>query len=442
MRQRGKRTSFQERLEIKERAEAGQSDPEISRAVGCSAWTVRKWRRVSEREGQSGLSTQLGRPSTGTLGTFSSELRARILQLRWDYPGWGPDTLLIALRTDPYWSTQRLPSRSRLAAFLKEQGLTRRYQRHTYLPQPERRTPQQAHEEWQMDAQCNKKVKGLGTVSVIDVIDVKSRTKVESTPRHRVRKPATDDYYVSLRRAFLSYGRPLRLSLDHDTVFFDNTTPSPFPTRLHLWLIGLGVEVIFTRKRRPTDHAQVERNHQTMARQTLVGQTWPTQTALWHGLDERRAVLNHYFPARALHHQSPFQAFPDAPYSGRPYRPEWEKDLFETARVYRYLAQGRWFRRVRGNGHFMMGGYEYHIGNRFCRREVEITFDADRVVFVCKPEGCDELFDIPPQGLTKTDLMGDMALLMELPVYQLALPFTVEDQRRADLIGLISGTTF
>jgi hypothetical protein len=335
-----------------------------------------------------------------------------------------------------------LPSRARLAAFLKAQGLTRRYQRHTQLPQPERQTAQHVHEEWQMDAQCNKKVGGLDAgVSVINVVDVKSRTKVESTPRIRTRKPATDDYYVSLRRAFLNHGLPLRLSLDHDTVFFDNTTPSPFPTRLHLWLIGLGVDVIFIRKRRPTDHTQVERNHQTMARQTILGQTWPTQTALWHGLDERRAVLNHYFPARALHHQAPFQAYPDALYAKRPYRPEWEKDLFETQHVYHYLSQGRWFRRIRRNGHFAIGGYQYYIGNHFSLREVEITFDADQIVFICRPEGCDELVNISPQGLTKTDLMGDLALLMELPVYQLALPFTLEDQRRADLIGLISGTT-
>ena len=42
---RGQTTTFQERLEIIERATAGQSDPEIAAALGCSVWTVRKWRR-------------------------------------------------------------------------------------------------------------------------------------------------------------------------------------------------------------------------------------------------------------------------------------------------------------------------------------------------------------------------------------------------------------
>ena len=45
------------------------------------------------------------------------------------------------------------------------------------------------------------------------------------------------------------------LTLDHGTVFYDNTTPSPYPTRLHLWLLALGMQVRFTRKRCPTDGA-------------------------------------------------------------------------------------------------------------------------------------------------------------------------------------------
>lgn len=91
-----------------------------------------------------------------------------------------------------------------------------------------------------MDAQGALLVDGIGSVSLINVIDVASRLKVESCPRVRTPKPAAADYYVTLRRAFLTHGLPLRLSLDHDTVFFDNTTPSPFPTRLHLWLVADG----------------------------------------------------------------------------------------------------------------------------------------------------------------------------------------------------------
>jgi transposase len=84
---RGQTTTFQERLDISERAAAGQSDPEIAAALGCSVWTVRKWRRRGQQQGRSGLRSQLGRPTTGPLSTFPTDMRETILHLRRAHPG-------------------------------------------------------------------------------------------------------------------------------------------------------------------------------------------------------------------------------------------------------------------------------------------------------------------------------------------------------------------
>ena len=81
------------------------------------------------------------------------------------------------------------------------------------------------------------------------------------------------------------------------------------PTRLHLWLLALGVQVRFTRKRFPTDHAIIERTHQTITAQALLGQAYASPSALWAGLDARRDVLNHHLPSRALSHQPPLEAW-------------------------------------------------------------------------------------------------------------------------------------
>ena len=61
----GQRITFQERLDITERAAAGQSDPEIATGLDCSLWTVRKWRRIGQQYGRKGLTSQMGRPATG-----------------------------------------------------------------------------------------------------------------------------------------------------------------------------------------------------------------------------------------------------------------------------------------------------------------------------------------------------------------------------------------
>src|SRR6266568_6059032 len=120
---RGQTTTLQERLNISERAAAGQSDPEIAAALGCSVWTVRKWRRRGQHQGRIGLNSHMGRPTIGPLKTLPIGMREAIVQMRRTHPGWGPTTLLAELRVDPGFADQHLPSHSRIAALLGAQSL-------------------------------------------------------------------------------------------------------------------------------------------------------------------------------------------------------------------------------------------------------------------------------------------------------------------------------
>ncbi len=148
----GQTTTFQERLDIGERAAAGQSDPQIAAALGCSVWTVRKWRRHWQHQGRSGLNSHMGRPTTGPLSTFPTGMRDAILHLRRTHPGWGPNTLLAELRVDPRWVEHPLPSRSRIAALLGAEKLTRRFQKLSPLPIPAIQPEGAPHDEWELDA--------------------------------------------------------------------------------------------------------------------------------------------------------------------------------------------------------------------------------------------------------------------------------------------------
>src|SRR2546429_8601073 len=152
MRLPGKTTSFQVRLEIMEQASAGLHDTQIATALGCSVWTVRKWRRRSLKLGRVGLASHMGRPATGPVSSFPNDLKEAILHLRTLHPGWGPDTLVAALKTNASWCDQPLPSRAQIARLLKQAGLTRRYQPHHDLPQPPRASLSTPHQEWQIDA--------------------------------------------------------------------------------------------------------------------------------------------------------------------------------------------------------------------------------------------------------------------------------------------------
>jgi hypothetical protein len=438
---RGRVTSLAERIEIGERWTAGQTDPEIATALSLSVWTVRKWRRRYQQDGRAGLASHMGRPALGALGQFPPAVRDTIRDLRKNHPGWGPLTIRTELADQPHPADQHWPSRSRIAAYLKQEHCTRPYERHSELPQAAAGTPQQAHEEWEMDAQGVVQVTGLGPVAVINISDRVSRVKVASWPALHVARPSTPDYQVALRQGFRQYGRPRRVSLDHDSVFYDNTSASPFPLPVHLWLIGLGIDVQFITQPPPAAHSVIERTHQTVARQAFWGQVFTDGAALQSSLTARLDFLNTRFPSRAVDGQPPLVAHPEARHSGRPYRLEWEAALLDMQRVYDYLAQGRWFRRTSGVGQFSLGGQRYGLGRTWADQMLEITFDPQTRELVCLAEDGQREIRRPIKGLTKADLMGELDFLMDQPAYQLALPFSPATWREMMLANGLTGTT-
>jgi transposase len=437
----GRTTSHAERVEIGERWEAGQNDPEIAAAMGLRASTVRKWRRRYEKEGRAGLTSRMGRPATGALCQFPLEIRDIIREMREEHPGWGPITIRTELADMPHFAGLRLPSRPRIAAFLNQEGLTRKYERHSELPQAQAVDPQRAHEEWEMDAQGVVKVSGLGSVSIINIVDLFSRVKVDSLPCLNTSHPSTQDYQLVLRRAFVNYGLPERLSLDHDSVFYDNASPSPFPSMIHLWLIALGIDVRFIEESPPAEHSVIERNHQTVAQQAFMGQTFTDATALQVSLLGRLDFLNTRFPSRTLAGQAPLVAHPEARHSERPYRLEWEEAMLDMQHVYKYLAQARWFRRTSSVGQFSLGAHRYGLGKDFANRTLEITFDAQTQELKCLSEDGQQETHLPIQGLTKSNLMGQLSPLVSQPVYQLPLPLSESTWREMVLASDLTGTT-
>jgi len=359
-------------------------------------------------------------------------MRAAIVQMRQTHPGWGPKTLVAELRIDPRWAEQPLPSRSRIAALLKAEQLTRRYQKPSELPTPAIQLEGIPHDEGDLDAQGRMHVAGVGHVSLLTSIDVVSRLQVESYPCLETTNPPWEAYQLLLRRAFLTGGLPKRITLDPGTVFYENTSASPFPTRLPLWLLALGIDVCFTRKRGPTDHAKMERTPQPMTLQALLGQRWPDHTTLGVGLDGRRVMLNQPIPSSVLPDRAPLQAYPEAAHSGRSSRPEWEAEMLDLDRLFAYLANCRWFRRVRANGRLDLGGYDYSLGTTWRTQRLEVHFELTQGCFLGQLVGSETLLSFAPQGLTKPDLMGELGHLLALPAYQLALPFTFEAWRQLE----------
>jgi transposase len=443
----GSTTTLQERVTINELAQAGWSDRQISQQLGWSPETVRKWRRKGQRQGRAGLGPQMGRPKRGALSSYEAEVRQTLLHWRATHPGWGPVTLHSELKGESSFAGRKIPSVSSIGRLLSEHGLSRAYQRHSHLPSSRAAAEGIPHAVWEMDARGHEYVPQVGVISLIDLNDRYSHVRLLSYPclvgqQRWQRHPNTEDYQLVLRLAFTDWGLPEQLQVDHGSSFFDNYGKSPFPTRLHLWLLALGVTLSWGRPHQPRDQGMTERSHQLWSTQCLLGQEYQSWEALYGYLQRRRDFLNCQLPCATLDKQPPLQAFPQARHSPRPYRPEWEAQLLDLQRVFDYLAGGRWFRRVSKDGHISLGGQVFSVGRRWAGQQLEITFDATQAQFACLDEAGRLIHHLPPRQLTAEALMGHLTTVLKLPFFQLALPFDSDSQGVVQLCRIITGTTY
>jgi hypothetical protein len=143
-----------------------------------------------------------------------------------------------------------------------------------------------------------------------------------------------------LRTAFTQWGCPLEIQTDHEDVYVGAST-SDFPSRFTLWLPGLNIQHVTSCSHRPTDQAQVERSHRTLGDMTWKDETFAQVTELQAALDDRRQRYNVDLPVKAAdcHRQPPLSVHPTAHFSGRPFCPELEWQLFDLNRVDTFLAQ-------------------------------------------------------------------------------------------------------
>jgi hypothetical protein len=434
-------TTLEERQHIGALARQGYHDREIAQQLGWSVGAVRRWRRCSQRD--QALQNRLGRPPTGTLGTFPAEVRAKVSEWRDAHTNWGAKTLHTELALQGVAQGAQRPSMRSLARFLHANKKTRTYERHRTLPEAPATAAQAVHEVWELDARGHEHVPEVGIETLINLNDRYSHLRLLSYPcelgQERVTRHAnTEDYQVALRLAFCDWGLPDRLATDHESVFYDNLEKSPFPTRFHLWLLALGVTLTFGRLGRPTDQGMTERSHQLWQQQVLDGQTFANREALYQALKQRREVLNSSLPCASLGEVPPLQAFPEAKTPRRLYRLEWEMDLLDLTRIHAYLAQGQWFRLASNIGAVSLGQQRYCLGKVWARQQVAITFDpaTQELVFtVTQPARTKRL---PIKGITKDALIGELGPLVNLPVFQPMLPMSWNEFRAVHLCGTLA----
>ncbi len=175
-----------------------------------------------------------------------------------------------------------------------------------------------------------------------------------------------------LRLIFARWGLPRRLRVDNGKPW---GSWSDLPPALALWLIGLGVELIWNDPCRPQQNGVVERSQGT-AKRWAEPHACQTLAQLQTRLDEDDSLQRERYPlARGL---SRWQLFPGLTHTGRGYAEAEETGAWCLARVRDHLAGYAVPRRVDCQGKVSVYNRNLYVGVVHKGKEVCVQFDPEQ----------------------------------------------------------------
>jgi len=141
-----------------------------------------------------------------------------------------------------------------------------------------------------------------------------------------------------------------------------------------LWLIGLGIEMIWNRPRRPQDNGVVEKSQDT-AKRWAEPQTCATAAELQRRLEEMDGIQRQEYPS--VRGRSRLEAFPGLAHSGRAYSRAWERSHWSLEAVAKHLAGYAVPRRVSRTGTVSLYNRNHYVGIIHQGKDVYAMLDPE-----------------------------------------------------------------
>lgn len=236
---------------------------ELCERFNISRKTGHKWINRFKEAGMPGLVEQSRARKQQTHKTLEA-VEAKILELKYRYPSWGPVTIRSALyRQDANYVW---PASSTIGGILKRHGLVK-------PKRPRQKTPPhsqplahatQPNEVWSADYKGQFKLGNGQWCYPLTLTDNCSRLLIRCKGLHGPHlKPSLKVY----EQAFREYGLPKRIRTDNGWPFAMNTLGGLTP--LSIWLLKLGVYPERIAPGCPQQNGRHERMHRTLKAATL-----------------------------------------------------------------------------------------------------------------------------------------------------------------------------
>lgn len=190
----------------------------------------------------------------------------------------------------------------------------------------------------------------------------------------------------AMRHWFKRWGRPQQIQFDHGQPWCTSNrdaTHQRLPSLFELWLVGLGIDVVWSRPHHPQDNGIVERSHRTT-------QAWSAPEQC-HSLEQLQQRLDHCAVVHRQRyvgkdHLTRVQRHPHLNQVLRPYHPHHEPQLWQLQRVYDYLATGCWQRKVDASGRISLYNHNYTVSRAHAKQLLWVRFDPATGQWCCFDE--------------------------------------------------------
>jgi hypothetical protein len=298
--------------------------------------------------------------------------------------------LQLALKRRPSLAGKQLPQRTAIWNYLRYfyPRLMEHRRLRTQRPTAKTSSITAVHQRWQMDFKGDVHLKGLGQVKPFMVCDEFSGAPLAGIIHlvkqdHQSFPLSFRDIQANLRMIFTQWGLPDQLRMDRDPLWIGSSRLE-WPGTLLLWLIGLGIRPVINRPYCPTDNAHVERRNRIWHEHVYLGLKCQDLAQLQALTDQawqdRRELLPSCNPHCAG--QPPLLTHPELAQPRRPYLPDQEQALFDLQRVYTYLSQWEWQRKVDCLGSISIADYTRRVSADHIGQVVKVRFDLATHKFV------------------------------------------------------------
>lgn len=177
-----------------------------------------------------------------------------------------------------------------------------------------------------------------------------------------------------LRTWFGQWGLPAALRVDNGVPW---GSWSELPPDLALWLLGLGIDLVWNRPRHSQGNAVIERAHGVCQR-WVEPATCPSRAELQARLAWATTLQREEYPA--IGGQSRVAAFPALVAGGRPYDPAEEAVQWDERRVWAWLGQRVWTRRVDKVGRISLANRAVGVGRAWAGTDVTVRLAVAEAV--------------------------------------------------------------